>query len=165
METTDESLLVGTSWRRKRRKRRQTRAEKILSDPRGGGRERGTGSDSGENEVLASGDDSSDEDKVLTSGDDSGDEDKVLASGDDSRSEDKVLSAESVEVTEKEACGREVMTGVSIREEERGTPLEETLTGAAQVARQPAVYVSLQRDPEIQVSEYTHTHTHSRHTH
>ena len=157
----DEPSLVGTSWRRKKRKRRQLRAEKILYDPRA---RDGDGSDDGgtmmeglvEPRVSGSsrghevsGDESSNGGDELEQGSDRGSE-LGCASGLEHNSEGNVTKHSS-EKGLMEGGGEDVSS-----QQASTTPaiIDTVATSeCTSVARQPVVYVHLRRNPEIQVSE------------
>lgn len=135
--------LVGTSWRSKgrKRKRRQTRVEKMLYSPRGEGGGRG-----GDGEGLQS----SDED---------------LGSDSDSVIEEEMGGTAAGGGVEAEIANdvREAEEGISGREEEKEeeegmvskSSVEVGRTAPpAPVARKPAVYLPVKRDAEIQVWGY-----------
>lgn len=166
---SDDPTLVGTSWRRKRRKRRQLRAEKILYDPRAtdcdGGDDSGTvkkrlvglrvSGDSHDCEVP--GDESSSGDEGgsgLEQASDSGNElDQTSALEHETEGDGTKHASEK---SLMEGGGGEVSSHLGQTGMDEKTPAIIDVDATAEctsVARQPVVYVQLQRDPEIQVSE------------
>jgi len=168
----DDPTLVGTSWRRKRRKRRQLRAEKILYDPRATDGDGGDGGDdsrtvkgrlvgarmSGDShDCEVPGDESSNGDEGgsgLEQSSDSGNElDQTNALEHETEGDGTKQASEKGLM---EGGGGEVSSHLWQTSMEERTPAiidVDATSECTSVARQPVVYVQLQRDPEIQVSE------------
>ncbi len=159
-ELPADSDLVGTSWRGKgrRRKRRQLRVEKLLYSPREKGG--GEGEQEGEEEEEGEGTQSSDDSE---SGSASASEDTGKGEGgmEEEIREDQDAVVEELG-DEAAACVEDVTTERGDTRKTEVNSVSQELKSAdkkaACVARQPAVYMPVSRDPEIQVRAWTPLH-------
>ena len=172
----DDPSLVGTSWRRRRRKRRQLRVEKVLYSPRDcdgedggvkGGEEAlgeshkvssnsdGEGEGDGDDGVESGSGDSGEGGDGGEGGEGGGGEDE----GGDLEESNALEVGENRAVSQRSSEGGGDVVGQSNTSQKTFTAVSKGDNTTSVVARQPAVYVPLHRNPEMQVSEFEYAHT------